>query len=191
MSALLQVEHLSASGAGQVGAGLQNGHDIVRYRQLAKYRGFLGQVAEAGAGTPVYGQAGDILTVDEHRATIGGDQACDHVETSGFACAVGAQKPNNLIGFNGHGDVDDNLTRLIALGQVVCFECGHGLVFALAVVIVVIAVPERAGRNDHAHPLGFLRVTAGFYHGLSHIVVDAVAGKTGAFLLQGCAVDQV
>src|SRR5699024_8546655 len=71
----------------QVLACFQNCHDVVGDRQLAKNRGFLGQVADAGAGPFVHGAARKVQVVDADVAGISLDQPHDHVEGGRLASA--------------------------------------------------------------------------------------------------------
>jgi len=116
---------LLAAVAVEVGAGLEDGADVVRHRQLAEDRGFLRQVADAGAGAAVHGQVGDVLLVDADHALVGADQADDHVEAGGLAGAVGAEQADDLPAVDAHADVADDLAALVALGEVLCGERGH------------------------------------------------------------------
>ena len=112
-------------GAVQVLARFEDGHDVVGHRQLAEDRGFLRQVADAGACATVHGLVTDVEVVDQHAALVGAYQADDHVEASGLACAVGAEQTDDLTAFDAQADVTHDLAALVAFRQVLGFENGH------------------------------------------------------------------
>ena len=102
----------------QILAGLQNGHDVIGHCQLAKDRGFLWQIADAFARASVHGQRGDSFVVDSYFALIRFDQAYDHIEAGRFASPVGPQQANDFSATDRDGDVFDNVTCFVGLGQV-------------------------------------------------------------------------
>src|SRR5690625_925701 len=97
-------------------ARLENGQQVVDDAQLAEDRGLLGQVADAVAGPAVQGQGGDVLAVDLHAAMLLPGQPDDHVETGGFAGAVGAEQADDLATVDLKGHVLHDLATAITLG---------------------------------------------------------------------------
>ena len=83
--------HLLAGGFIEVFAQLQNGHYILRYREAAKHRRFLGQVADPEPGAKMHWQVTNGFIIQMDRARVIVDQADDHVKAGGFAGTVGAQ----------------------------------------------------------------------------------------------------
>jgi hypothetical protein len=102
-------EPLGPRGASQLGAGFQNGHDIVCDRELAKYRGLLRQVAQAQLSAAVHGQAGDVTVIQEYFALLTARQADHHVEGRGLTGAVGAKQPDDLAAFHLQGQISQYL----------------------------------------------------------------------------------
>src|SRR5690554_887159 len=109
----------------EVAPGFENGEDIIAHRELAKYRGFLGQVADTGAGTAMDGRARQVLFVDKDPALIGCHQTGDHIKAGGLAGAIGAQQTDNLTAVDLQRDIDHHLAALVALGEVLGFEYRH------------------------------------------------------------------
>lgn len=68
---------------------------------------------------------GYIVLIDQDTPLIGTDQADDHVETGGLACAVGTEQADDLAALDGEADVADDLAALVAFGQMLGFEGGH------------------------------------------------------------------
>ncbi|EWS64420.1 hypothetical protein Y695_02332 [Hydrogenophaga sp. T4] len=101
---------------------LQHGAHILRHRELAEDRGFLGQVTQAHAGTAVDRQGFDALAVEQDLPTIGAQQAHDHVERGGLARAVGAQQADHFTFVDLEGDILDHLAAAIGLHQTLNFQ---------------------------------------------------------------------
>ena len=72
-------------------ADFQNGADVLFYRHFAENGGFLRQIADTGLRAVVDGLVHEVLAVQQNAACIGGNQAGNHVEAGGFACAVRAE----------------------------------------------------------------------------------------------------
>src|SRR4029077_8372882 len=67
----------------------QHREDVFLYRELAKDRSFLREIADAILTRPeIHGNVGDVLTVIQNAASIRGDQANNGVESSSLASAV-------------------------------------------------------------------------------------------------------
>jgi hypothetical protein len=98
-----------ASLAAALLAQLDHRQHVLLHRHAAEDRGFLRQIAQAGAGALVHRQGGDVLAIEVDRAVVGRDQAGDHVETGGLAGAVGAQQAGHLAAAQGETDVPHHL----------------------------------------------------------------------------------
>uniref|UniRef100_A0A1I7Y9Y7 RNA polymerase beta subunit n=1 Tax=Steinernema glaseri TaxID=37863 RepID=A0A1I7Y9Y7_9BILA len=116
---------LAATIAVEFLAGLEDRHDVVGHRQLAKDRGFLRQVADAGTCATMHGLVADVQVVDQHAALVGLYQADDHVEAGGLAGAVGAEQADDLAAVDGQADITHDLPAFVGLGQVLGFEGCH------------------------------------------------------------------
>ncbi len=108
-------EGLLPTAAIKVLARFQDRHNVVGYRQLAKDRGFLRQIANTGSGSAVHGQVRHVLVVDQDPALIRFYQTDDHVEAGGLAGTIWAQQAHDLAAFDGETDITHDLTTLIAL----------------------------------------------------------------------------
>src|ERR1700712_635530 len=124
---------LATSGPVELLAGLEDGHDVVRYRQFAEDRRFLGQIADACAGAAVHGLMTDIQVIDQYTTLVGLDQADDHIEAGGLASTVGAQKADDLTAVDGQADVTYDLAGFVSLGQVLGFQRCHYWAFCWSV----------------------------------------------------------
>ena len=60
----------------------------------------------------------EVVVIDMNAAGIGLDQADDHVEGSGLACAVGAEQADDAALAQGQTEIVDDATSLVALGQI-------------------------------------------------------------------------
>ena len=76
----------------QVATGLQDSQEILLYAELAEDGFFLGEIAEAVAGPLVHGQPGNVTVAHANLTSVGGNEAGDHVEGSGFAGPIGAAR---------------------------------------------------------------------------------------------------
>ena len=74
----------------EVGAGFEDGEQVIEDREFAEYRFFLWQVAEAEARAAVHRHMRDVVAEKRDRSGIGGDQSGDHVEGCGFTRTVRA-----------------------------------------------------------------------------------------------------
>src|SRR5262245_59863473 len=68
----------------ELGAGLEDRHDVVLYRQLAEHRRFLRQVSDAELRTPIHRQPRKLLIVEPYAARVARYQPDDHVEGGGL-----------------------------------------------------------------------------------------------------------
>ena len=118
-------QHGLALFAGQFAARLQNGHDVVGHRQLAKNGRFLRQVPQAVAGATVDALAGDVAVINGNAPVIRVDDADNHVKTGGFTRTVRAEQANNLAAANLQRDIPDYLAAFVGFGEVFGFEQRH------------------------------------------------------------------
>ncbi len=75
---------------------LKHGHDIVLHRQLTEHAGLLRQVANAGTGTLIHREIGDLLVVNIHMSLIGNDEARGHVKRCGLSGTVRTKQSHDL-----------------------------------------------------------------------------------------------
>ena len=87
------------------------------------------QVGEAELGAAVYGQRGDVFTVQEDAATVGADEADGHVEAGGFARAVRAEQADDLGGVHLVAGVFDDAALAVVFFEVFGDEHGSGFGF--------------------------------------------------------------
>ena len=106
----------------QILARLEDRHDVVGYRELAEDRGFLGQIADAGASPLMHGGAGQVVVIDGHATGIRAHEADDHVERGRLAGPVGAQQAYDVTLADFQRDVLDDLATLVGLGQMTSAE---------------------------------------------------------------------
>jgi hypothetical protein len=115
-------------GPGEFGH-FQHGLNIVLNAQLAKYRGFLRQVANTHAGTPVHGQPCYFLVVKEHPSFLGLYKAHHHIESGGFAGPIGTQQPYNFTLFYIYRHMVYNGTVSVNLYQVLRIDCADQRIY--------------------------------------------------------------
>jgi len=90
---------------------------VVGHVEFAKDRGFLRQIAQAQARPAVDGQILDGLAVEEDRPGVRAQQADQHIERSGLACAVGAQQADHFALEDRQRNVFDDLAAPVGLLQ--------------------------------------------------------------------------
>lgn len=95
----------------------QHGADVFLDCQSTEDGGFLWQIADTEAGTPVHRHGGDVVAVDGDLAAIDGYKARDHVETGGFACAVRAKQPHGFTAAHDQRDAVDDAPCIVGLRQ--------------------------------------------------------------------------
>ncbi len=95
----------------------QHGADVFLDCQSAENGGFLRQIADTEAGTPVHRHGSDVVAVDGDLAAIDRYEARDHVETGGFARAIRAKQPHGFTTAHDQRNAVDNPARIIGLRQ--------------------------------------------------------------------------
>ena len=99
--------------AGDVGHGLARGLFLVETP-------LLGEKSDASEGVRAGRRAEEF-----HRALGGPHDAKTHPDRRGLAGAVGTQKPHDLPGLNGKGDIADGIGVAKAFADVLEAESGH------------------------------------------------------------------
>lgn len=84
---------------------LEHRVDILRHGHTAEDRRALAQVAQLQRGTPVDGEAGDVLAIEDHRSRVDPQQADDRFEQRRLASAILAQQADDLAGSHLERDV--------------------------------------------------------------------------------------
>ena len=105
---------------------LEHGQDVLLDREAAEHRGLLRQVADAGPGPAVHGQAGDVLAVQDDLAAVGRDQAGDDIEAGGLAGPVGPEQAHGLAAGEVQRHVLEDGPGAVAFAQIVGTELGLG-----------------------------------------------------------------
>ena len=96
---------------------LQYGHDVVLHAELAEYARLLREVADAGAGTLIYGIVGDVMLVKEDMTGVRDDKSCRHIERCGLSSSVRTEQTNNLSLTHVYRHVVDNRTLAVTLDK--------------------------------------------------------------------------
>ena len=138
---------LATPGLVQLLAGLEDRHDVVGHRQLAKDRGFLRQVTDTGACSAVHGLMADVQVVDQDAALVGMHQAHNHIEAGGFACAVRAEQADDLPAVDGQADITHDLAAFVAFGQMLGFQSCHYWAFCWSVFFLGWITMSMRGRG--------------------------------------------
>jgi hypothetical protein len=71
-------------------------------------------------GAFMHGQRGDIFSVEFYDPSVGLDDANDHVKTSGFARAIGAQEADHLTAVDLQGNIPHHFPTTVGFGQIIC-----------------------------------------------------------------------
>ncbi len=138
---------LATTGLVELLAGFEDCHDVVGHRQLAKDRGFLWQVTDTGACATMHGLVADVQVIDQYATLIGVHQADNHVETGGFARAVGAEQAHDLPAVDRQADITYYLTALVAFGQMLGFQSCHYWAFCWSVFFLGWITMSMRGRG--------------------------------------------
>ena len=96
---------------------LEHGADVLLYRQPAKDRGFLRQVADTEPGAAIHRHGRDVVAVDLDRAHIDRHEAGNHVEAGRLACTVRTEQTNSLAPAHDERHAIDDAAITIALRQ--------------------------------------------------------------------------
>jgi hypothetical protein len=107
-------------------AGLENEPKVVFYSKASEDAGFLGEVADAGAGSFVHGPAGDWLTVEFDLTGGGANQAGDHVKRRRFSGTVWSEESDDFSGAKFDADFVDHPALLVDFDEVGRLD-DHGL----------------------------------------------------------------
>ena len=103
-------------GLGQVGH-FQDCLDVVFHTHLAKYRRFLGQIADPETSALVHGQVGDLLVIEKDLTAVGPDESDHHVEAGSFPCTIGPEQADDLPLVDLQGDIIDHRAASILFDQ--------------------------------------------------------------------------
>ena len=109
----------------EIGAGLQDGHDVVANGQFAEYRCLLGQVAYTAARTLVHSEGSNVFTIDCDNAPVGRNDPDNHIKAGGLSCAVRPQQTDDLATVNRYGDIVYHFPAAIGFGQIICSQLCH------------------------------------------------------------------
>ena len=118
-------EAMLAFRPGQPRTRLEYRHDVVSYREMAKYRRLLRQVPEPCPGTQVHRSIGEIGLVEMHGAGVARHQPDNHVEAGRLAGTVRTEQPYDLPALHGEADVVDDEAIAVALCESARGENGH------------------------------------------------------------------
>src|SRR6185369_13981028 len=91
---------------------LQDGQQVLLYRQLSEDRRLLRQVPHAHAAPLVHGQGRDLLSFQKDTSTLGRQQADQHVEGRRLPGSVGAEQSHHLAAVDVQRHVVDHLAVL-------------------------------------------------------------------------------
>ena len=110
----------------QLGARLEDRHDVFLDRQVAEHRRLLRQIPHAEARAPVHGQGTHVGVIERDAAAIHRHQPHDHVEASGLAGAVRAEQTDDLAAFDFERHASNHAPALVLLREIVRGEPAHG-----------------------------------------------------------------
>ena len=110
--------------------GFEYCEQIIPHRKAAKDGGFLGQISDTFARTPVHGKPADILTIEQNGAPIPTDEAADHIEASGFPSAVWTEQADDLAAADCDINIVNDCGSAKLLDQALSGECAHESVSA-------------------------------------------------------------
>ena len=113
-----RVEPRMAFGAGEIAAGFKHGQNVLGNRELAEHGSLLWEITDPCPGSFVHGRHGQIVAIKEDTSGVTLDRADNHVETGGFASAVGAEQAHYATAAYLQGDVTHHRALLVALGKV-------------------------------------------------------------------------
>src|SRR6185436_16783946 len=85
-------------------ACLQNGENILLDRELPENRGFLRQISHSQACAAVHRQAGNVALLESYGSFIRPNYTNDHIEGSGFSCAIRPEQADDFAS----GNLDGN-----------------------------------------------------------------------------------
>src|SRR2546425_6574070 len=92
-----------------------NGVQVFFHTQLSKYRWFLRQITDSFTRAKKHGQLSNIVAVQDHLPRVGRGEPYDHIKSSGFPRAVGAQQSDNFSITDLNMDIIDNSASFVAL----------------------------------------------------------------------------
>src|SRR5690606_25100219 len=119
------VQLLGSPGSVQVTAVLQDRQDVLFDRQFAKYRCFLGQVAQSHGGAAMHRQRREVVAVEKDPSPVAGNQPHYHVKGCRLAGAVRTEQPNDFAAGDFEGESLDDFAKFVTLGNILNAQNTH------------------------------------------------------------------
>ena len=94
-----------------------DGNEVFPYGHSPEDRGFLGKISDSLAGPKIHRQGGDVVSVQEYPAGIGGDKTQNTMKGGGFSRPVRAQESDDFPRFKEQGKVTNYLPSAVGLRQ--------------------------------------------------------------------------
>ncbi len=100
-------------------------HDIVKDAQLAEDAAVLEDAGQSAGGDAVWGETGDLLSIQDQAAFGGFVKTGDDVEHRGLPGAIGADQPDDMSFFEGQIEIGDSNQTAEAHGEMLDLEYFH------------------------------------------------------------------